>query len=50
VGQRSLIMMGRFVDDLLAWSRSDPRMVIRILELVQSIGRDPKHGSASRNG
>jgi toxin YoeB len=37
-------MMGRFVDDLLLWSRSDPRIVIRVLELVQSIDRDPKHG------
>ena len=37
-------MMARFVNDLLVWSRSDPRMVTRILELVQSIERDPKHG------
>jgi toxin YoeB len=37
-------MMGRFVDDLLVWSRSDARMVTRILELVPSIERDPKHG------
>ncbi|HEY0026114.1 MAG TPA: Txe/YoeB family addiction module toxin [Longimicrobium sp.] len=37
-------MMGRFLDDLLAWSRSDPRMVVRVLELVQSIAHDPKQG------
>lgn len=37
-------MMERFVGDLLLWSRSDPRVVTRIMELVQSIARDPKQG------
>ena len=37
-------MMDRFVGDPLDWSRSDPWMVARIMELVQSIARDPKQG------
>lgn len=40
-------MMDRFVGDLLVWSRSNPRMVTRIMELVQSIARDPKQGIGS---
>ncbi|HZG42513.1 MAG TPA: Txe/YoeB family addiction module toxin [Longimicrobium sp.] len=42
--KREVILSDRFGEDLLFWSRSDPRRLTRILELVESIRRDPMRG------
>jgi toxin YoeB len=42
--RRNVVLSDRFGEDLLFWSRSDPRQVTRILQLVESIRRDPLSG------
>jgi toxin YoeB len=42
--KRAVILSDRFGEDLLFWSRSDPRRLTRIVELIESIRRDPMRG------
>jgi toxin YoeB len=42
--ERDVVLSHRFAEDLLFWSRSDPRQVTRIMQLVESIRRDPMRG------
>jgi toxin YoeB len=42
--EREVVLSPRFAEDLLFWSRSDPRQVTRIMQLVESIRRDAMRG------
>jgi toxin YoeB len=44
---RNVVLSDRFGEDLLFWSRANPRRVTRILQLVESIKRDPTTGIGS---
>jgi len=43
-GEREAVLAPEFVDDLIHWVRTDRRVALRVLELVNAVLRDPFEG------
>ena len=42
--ERAIVFDAQFLDDLRYWTRVDPRLAMRILDLVEAVRRDPFGG------